>query len=172
MAGATVDEIIRYVHRWQASRDNWWRRRHAASTLGVLSLGARWAARQHHFELPELDVECDTLGRMSGACRFLLLTTLTHAGSPVDPYAERGTGALRLTAVRHRAHRLPLRISRLVRGAFSPPMDRAHGYLSGRCNAARVGNLARITLDGQEFDLDPAAPLEVRPGPTFRFLRP
>ena len=43
MAGAMVDEIIRYVHRWQARRDTWLRRRHLASTAGVISIGLRWA---------------------------------------------------------------------------------------------------------------------------------
>jgi len=172
MAGATLDEIIRYVHRWQASKDNWWRRRHAASTLGVLSLAGRWLTGRHRFAFRPLEVESDPLGSLDGACRFLLLTTLTHAGSLVDPYAARGSGALRVTAVRRGARRFAMRFPRLLRGAFSESMDRENGYLSGRCSEIRVRNLDRITLDGQEFDLDPRAPLEVRPGPTFRFLRP
>jgi diacylglycerol kinase family enzyme len=172
MAAATLDEIIRYVHRWQAAKDNWWRRRHAASTLGVLSLGGRLMTGRHRFDFPPLAVECDSLGRLDGACRFLLLTTLTHEGSLVDPYAARGSGALRITAVRRGARGFPIRFPRLVRGAFSESMSRKNGYLSGRCSNIRVHNLARITLDGQEFDLDPDTPLEVRAGPTFRFLRP
>lgn len=172
MAGAAIDEIIRYVHRWQASRDNWWRRRHAASTLGVLSLAARWAGRRYRFDPPVLEVAGDGLGSIDGACRFLLLTTLTHEGSPIDPYAERGDGPVRLTAVRQRARRLGVRLPRLVRGSFGRGMDPEHGYLSGRTEAVRISGLARTTLDGQEFDLDPAAPLQVRAGPTIRFLRP
>ena len=172
MAGATLDEIIRYVHRWQAAKDNWWRRRHAASTLGVLSLGARWMTGRHRFEFPSLGVDCDGLGQLEGACRFLLLTTLSHEGSLVDPYAARGRGALRMTAVGRRARGFPVRFLRLLRGAFSESMCRENGYLSGRCSEIRVRNLDRITLDGQEFDLDPGVPLEVRPGPVFRFLRP
>jgi len=172
LAGAVVDEAIRYVHRWQAERDTWWRRRHAASTLGVLSLGARWTLGRHRFALPELAIETDALGGMHGPCRFLLLTTLTHAGSPIDPYGERGRGALRLTAVRHRARGLKRRLPRLITGRFSAAMDAGAGYLSGRCGEVRIGHLERITLDGQEFNLDPEATLRVLTGPTFRFLRP
>jgi diacylglycerol kinase family enzyme len=172
MAGAVIDEIIRYVHRWQAARDNWWRRAHAASTLGVLSLAARRLTGRHRFGLRELAVAADGLGEMRGRCRFLLATTLTHAGSPVDPYARRGSGPLRFTAVRHDAAGRRRRLPRLVLGRFSAKMTPANGYFSGLCNDIRIENLEQVTLDGQEFDLDPEHPLRIQAGPTFRFLRP
>jgi diacylglycerol kinase family enzyme len=172
MAGAAIDEIIRYVHRWQAAKDNWWRTAYAASTLGVLSLAARRLAGRYRFDRPHLEVAADPLGRLQGPCRFLLATTLTHAGSPVDPYAERGSGALRLTAVHDRAAGLRWRLPRLVGGWFGRAMNPENGYLSGRCEHVEIHCLTQLTLDGQEFDLDPDEPLRIRPGPVFRFLRP
>lgn len=172
MAGAMVDEVIRYVHRWQAERDNWLRRRHAASTAGVVSIGLRWALRRHRFDLPRLRIETDGLGRLDDSCRFLMLSTLNHDRSVVDPYARRGDGALRITAIRAGARRLPLRLPNVARGRFSAEMNPENGYISGRCNNIVINNINSITLDGQEFDLDRGHPLEISPGPAFRFLRP
>lgn len=172
MAGAMVDEVIRYVHRWQAEGDNWLRRRHAASTAGVLSIGLRWALRRHRFELPRLHIETDGLGRLDDNCRFLMLSSLNHDSSLVDPYARRGQGPLRITAIRAGAKRLPLRLSRVARGRFGAEMNEKNGYISGRCNNIVINNISSITLDGQEFDLDRDHPLVISPGPVFRFLRP
>ena len=172
MAGAMVDEVIRYVHRWQAERDTWLRRRHAASTAGVLSIGLRWALRRHRFELARLRIETDGVGSLDDNCRFLMLSSLNHDRSLVDPYARRGEGPLRITAIRAGAKRLPLRLAKVARGRFSAGMNEENGYISGRCNNIVINNISAITLDGQEFDLDQDHPLEISPGPVFRFLRP
>lgn len=172
MAGAMLDEVIRYVHRWQAEHDNWLRRRHAASTAGVLSIGLRWALRRHRFELPRLRIEADGLGRLDDHCRFLMLSSLNHDSSLVDPYARRGLGPLRITAIRVGAKRLPLHLHQVARGRFSAEMNEDNGYISGRCNNIVINNISSITLDGQEFDLDCDHPLVISPGPVFRFLRP
>jgi len=172
MAGAMVDEVIRYVHRWQAERETWLRRRHAASTVGVLSIGLRWALRRHRFDLPRLEIETDGLGRLDDHCRFLMLSSLNHDRSLVDPYAQRGQGPLRITAIRAGAKRLPWRLAGVARGRFSADMKETNGYISGRCNTILINNLTSITLDGQEFDLDEKHPLEISSGPVFRFLRP
>ena len=172
LAAAVIDEIIRYVHRWQAERENWWRRRHAASTLGVLSLAWRRATGSYSSSPPALDVESDPLGRLTGPCRYLMMTTLTHADSIVDPYADGGHGPLRLTAVADRAAHRKRWLPRLATGRFHRKMNPENGYLSGFCESITIRGLKSITLDGQEFDLDPRAALSVRPGPVFRFLRP
>lgn len=172
LAGAMIDEVIRYVHRWQATGDNWLHRRHAASTAGVLSLAWRRALGRYRFDLPRLTIEADGLGDMDAECRFLMVSTLRHDNSLVDPYASRGEGRLRLTAVEAGAKRLPLRLTKLARGQFSASMKSENGYISGYCNRIMIRNLARLTLDGQEFDLDEGQPLNVSPGPVFRFLRP
>lgn len=172
MAGAAIDEVIRYVHRWQDSRKTWLHRANLASGTGVIALGLRWAARRQHFDAPRLIIETDHLGQLDAPCRFLLATTLDHRGSLVSPYAARGTGALRLTAVRARAERLPVRLASLLRGRFNNRMTTENGYLSGNCEKILIRNIRSITLDGQEFNLDPATPLRISTGPVFRFLRP
>ena len=172
MAGAMVDQVIRYAHRWQARHDTWLHRRHAASTAAVASLALRWMLRRHRFDLPRLAIETDHFGRIDHAIRFLILSTLNHNDSLVDPYAQRGTGPVRVTAIAAGAKRLPLRLSKIARGRFSAEMTVENGYLSGCCSEVMINNIASITLDGQEFDLDRRHPLTVAAGPMFRFLRP
>ncbi|MDT8408084.1 MAG: diacylglycerol kinase family protein [Wenzhouxiangellaceae bacterium] len=170
MAGAAVDSVIREVHHLTTKRAGWSNSR-AASTLGVTRIGLKWLLGRQRFELPDLKIETDSLGTFDGACRFLLLSTLSQKKRLVRPYARHGRGPLRVTAVRHNARALPLRLPRLLRGHFSPAMNRENGYLSGKCSSVRISNLPSITLDGQEFDLDPNTPLQIDAGPEFRFLR-
>lgn len=172
LAGAMVGEAIRFVHRWQANRDTWLHRRHAASAAGVAALALRCALGRYRFDLPHIEIETDGLGREDAVCRFLLLSTLNHDRSLVDPYARRGAGPLRVTAVRKRANRLKWRLPNLARGRFSAGMTPENGYISGRCRTVIIHNLDSMVLDGQEFDLQRAEPLRVSTGPMFRFLRP
>lgn len=171
LAGAIVDQTIRHAHREQpheGSRP----RQYAASTQSVVRLLVRAALGRYRFELPGLDINAGALGRFSGRCRFLLATSLPLQAHLVDPYARRGHGELRLTAIAANANRWRTRLPRILLGKFSPAMDIQAGYLSGRFESARVSGIDKITLDGQEFDLDPSRPLELRTGPSWRFLRP
>ncbi|MCA1780383.1 MAG: hypothetical protein LC637_13720 [Xanthomonadaceae bacterium] len=172
MAGAMVDEVIREVHQWSAGHAGWARRHHAASAVGVARVGLRALLGRHRFTLPQLDIEASDLGRLSGHCRFLVVTTLNLETSRVVPYANRGHGALRLTAIRRGARGLWWRLPGILGGRFSDEMTPPAGYLSGRADQLSVQHLASLTLDGQEFDLDPSQPLILRTGPVFRFLRP
>ncbi|MDT8448594.1 MAG: diacylglycerol kinase family protein [Wenzhouxiangellaceae bacterium] len=172
MAGAIVDQVIRDVHRWQEEHPGWRRRHHAASAFGVARIALRRLFGVHRFESPRLEIEAAGLGRIGGPCRFLLATTLLLGRSLVDPYARRGEGALRLTAVRRDARALYRHLPRLVSGRFSAAMNPKVGYLSGNCSRIRIHGIGAITLDGQEFDLDVRTPLTIETGQVFRFLRP
>ena len=172
LAGAMLDEVIRYVHRFQNRRTSWLHRLHVASIAGVASLALHWALGRYRFSLPRLDIEVKGLGRDQAACRFLLMTTLEHEHSLIDPYARRGDGPLRVTSISRDAKQLTWRLSKLARGRFSTEMNYKTGYISGRCNNIIIQNLSSFVLDGQEFELDPREPLRVSAGPVFRFLRP
>lgn len=172
MAGAIVDQVIRDVHRWQEEHPGWRRRHQAASAFGVARIALRRLFGVHRFESPPLEIEAPGLGRLGGPCRFLLATTLLLGRSLVDPYARRGEGSLRLTAVGRDARALYRRLPRLVSGRFSAAMNPKAGYLSGNCSRIRIHGIGAITLDGQEFDLDARSPLTIEPGLVFRFLRP
>lgn len=171
LAGAMVDETIRHAHREQP-RGGARPRQYAASTLSVVGLLGRAALGRHRFRLPQLDIDAGALGRHSGPFRFLLATSLPLRAHLVDPYADRGQGELRLTAIDAGARRWRARLPRIVFGRFHKAMDTEAGYLSGRVESVRIAGIDAITLDGQEFDLDPAHALQLCTGPRLRFLRP
>jgi hypothetical protein len=171
LAGAIVDEAIRYAHRDQP-RGGARPRQYAASALSVTRLLTRAALGRHRFRLPRLDIDAGPLGEFHGRCRFLLATSLPLRAHLVDPYAQRGNGELRLTAVDASARRWKTRLPRILLGKFGRHMNTEAGYLSGRIESARLEGIDSITLDGQEFDLDPTHALELRTGPRLRFLRP
>jgi len=172
MAGASVDQAIRDIHRsnQQAAKNRL--AQYAASTTGLIALLARWAVGRFQFELPRLGIETDCLGDTQQRCRFLLLTSLPLHAHWVKPYAGRGRGEIRITAIADRAKGLAWRLPAVLRGRFGAGMDTRNGYFSGRCKDLQIHNLSSITLDGQELDLDPSEPLCVSQGPEFRFLRP
>lgn len=171
-AGAVVDQIIRDVHAWRSAHPGWQRNHHAASAVGVARILFRRLRGRHRFELRRIAVEADGLGRLHAPCRLLLLTSLHLHRTLADPYAERGSGALRMMAVDADATRFWPRVARLATGRYSTQMNPENGYLSGNCDHIRIENLDQITIDGEEFTLNPAQPLTVRTGPRFRFLRP
>ncbi|PKL96478.1 MAG: hypothetical protein CVV18_01540 [Gammaproteobacteria bacterium HGW-Gammaproteobacteria-8] len=171
LAGAIVDEAIRHAHREQP-RSGHRSGQYAASALSVIRLLSRTAVGRYRFKLPEFDVDAGPLGSFHGPCRFLLATSLPLQAHLVDPYARRGRGELRLTVVSATARHWRARLPRIMLGRFSAGMTTESGYLSGRIESATLSGIERITLDGQEFDLDPSLPLALRTGPCFRFLRP
>lgn len=172
LAGAMLDQMIRGVHRWRGEKPGWARRRHLASTFGVIRLLPSLLRGSDPFHAPDLSIDAGALGRLDGRCRYLMLTTLAHARGAVRPYAERGDGPLRVTAIRLGARALGRRFAGLVGGRFNPSMNPDSGYLSGNCDSIEIRNLDSIVLDGQPFQLDPGHPLRVAAGPRFRFLRP
>lgn len=171
LAAAVVDQVIRHAHRDQSAAGSRIQQ-YAATSVSVARLLLRAALGRHRFALPELDIEADGLGRARGRFRFVLATSLTLTAHRIDPYADRGRGALRLTAIRADARRWRRRLPQILLGRFSDAMNCAAGYLSGRCERAVLGGVDALTLDGQEFDLDPSLPLELAIGPMLRFLRP
>lgn len=171
-AAGLIDYIIRDIHQWRAMHSGWWRNHHGATAAGLMRLGYRSLIGRARYQPSELTIDTDELGRMDGPCKLLLLTTLELSQSIAEPYARRGSGDVRITAIHARARAFKRNFPSLLRGKFKPSMDIENGYLSGNCNTVLIKNINQITLDGQEFDLNPEQPLHISPGPVFRFLRP
>lgn len=165
MAGALVDQLIRHAHREQARGGSPLRQR-MASLIGI---ARPLLSTRQRLTLPEVEVIAEGLGRLHGRCRFLLATTLELADRWPRPYADRGRGAVRCTAIGADAQRWVLRLPRILSGRHSEDMHPGCGYLSGANDRIRIRGLPGITLDGQEFDLDPGEILTLRGGPEWRF---
>ncbi len=172
VAGALVDAVIRDCHAYRARSRGWLRTGHGATPWRLSQLGLQALSGRSRFELPSLAVRADGLGSLSGPCRILLLSTLHHQGAGLSPYADRGQGPLRVTAIHQQAQAFWRHLPGLVAGRLAAGLGPQTGYLSGRSHRVQVLGLPSICLDGQEFALDPERPLQVEAGPDFRFLHP
>lgn len=176
LAGALLDDIIRDCHRYRAAHQDaalrWLHTGHASSAWRVSQLGVLHLLGRYEFPTHPMTIDAERLDSLAGDLRLVLMTTLQHTGQVVNPYAERGEGALRLTATRSKADGFWRRLPSLLRGRYHPAMTPSQGYLSGRCTGARLTGLAQVCLDGQEHDYRPDMTLEVITGPAFRFIHP
>lgn len=172
VAAAIVDSLIRRCHHDRATgsgslRTGSW------STAWCLAREMAPALRgRPPYVFPELDVDVPGHGRLREPMRLLLASTLSHDNRVLNPYADRGVGALRVTAVTAAARGFWRSLPRLVAGRYSEAMNIHRGYLSGRCDGFVVRGLDGYTLDGQSFRTDAGRPVVVRAGPRFDFLVP
>ncbi len=173
LAGAHVDSIIRAVHTHRLSGLTALHVGHLSTPSFLLKLAiARFRGRSPLAAMPDLRVDAGALGTLSGPTRLFAASALAHTGALVNPFADRGSGALRVTAVTGKARGFFLHLPQMLLGRYSSRMTPQAGYLSGRCERVEVTGLARYVLDGEEFDCDPSRPVVVRVGPSLRFVRP
>lgn len=172
VAGALVDAVIRDCHDYRTRHKGWLRNGHAATQWRLVQLAFLRLIGRKVFCVPNLQMTAPSLGTLSGPCRILLVTSLKHESGLLDPYADRGEGPLRVTAIHARAEGFWRGLPALLTGRFRPRQAPTSGYLSGRTRRLEIAGLASICLDGQEFALDPARSLIIEPGPAFRFLQP
>lgn len=170
--GAAVDSVVRRAqdHRYGGSGPL--RTGHLSSPWVVARLAALGLVGRANIPLPTLAIDAEGWGSLRGEIRLLLVTTLLHRTGLLDPYAARGTGDLRLTAVAAAARRFWPALPRLVTGRYSKAMNLDNGYLSGNCEHVQVTGLSGYVLDGEHFDTDPARPVVITPGPRLRFFSP
>jgi hypothetical protein len=172
MAAALVDALIRHCHREREAGGGQLRSGRFGTAWSLIKAAAPAIQGRAPFACPDLDVDSPGRGRLRGPARLLIATTLVHDRRWLNPYAARGAGMLRMTAVTAGARGFWRSLPRLLTGRSSQAMDVDRGYLSGRCDEFVVRGLADYTLDGQSFRADPSRPLSVRTGPRIDFLMP
>lgn len=170
VTAALVDTVIRACHLQRKTGSGPLRTGHLSTAWCVLKLAFLVFLGRASLPRPNLEIMAPGCGHLLGPTRVLMATTLVHRDGLFNPYAERGEGAVRVTAVAARAPGFWLRLPRLLTGHFSERMNAARGYLSGRCERIEVLGLAGYTLDGEEFDSDPTRPVIIRTGPRICFL--
>ncbi|MFP4207536.1 MAG: diacylglycerol/lipid kinase family protein [Wenzhouxiangella sp.] len=172
IAGALVDHVIRDCHRYRARHRGWLRTGHPSSAWRVAQLAALAALGRSDFEPPVMRIDAGRLGVVEQPVRILIFSSLSHQRGWLDPYAARGSGAVRLTAIARSAPGFWRRLPGLLRGRLGPDQQAGNGYLSGRTDQVVVHGLPGVCVDGQEYPLRPDCEVLIRPGPTFRFLVP
>lgn len=172
VAGAIVDTLIRRCHHDRATGSGSLRTGTHSTAWTLVKEAVPALQGRPPYAFPALDLDVPGLGRLHEPMRLLLASTLTHDNRLLNPYAQRGAGILRVTAVTAGARGFWRSLPRLVTGRYSEAMNIHHGYLSGRCDGFVVRGLDAYTLDGQSFRADPTRPVTVRTGPRFDFLVP
>lgn len=172
VAAGLVDEAIRECHDYQRGDVGWMRKSALATPLHLLKLALLGLIGRTRVKSPPMSVDAPPQGRVAGAMRILLVTTLEHRSGLYNPYAARGRGDLRITAVTSAARAFWLRLVLVATGRFQARMTADRGYLSGRCDRVEVRGLRHYALDGEEFDADPSRPVIIRSGTMLRFLSP
>jgi len=172
VGAALVDSVIRATHERREGGTGQLRSGHLSTPWILLRLGVLALFGRSGLACPVLALEASGGERLQGAVRVVLATTLQHAQGLFNPYAERGAGPLRLTAVAHSAPGFWRRLPRILTGRFGPGMGTEQGYLSGRFERVSVTGLSGYALDGEEYDTDPALPVTFSAGPRLRFLLP
>lgn len=104
--------------------------------------------------------------------RAVLASTLGLRTTLYNPFAERGAGPVRLTAVAATAARLWRHLPAIPGGRFDNDMNLAAGYLSGRGWRADLQGIGGYALDGKAFAADPTLPLALSSGIALRMIRP
>jgi hypothetical protein len=168
--GAAVSSVVRIAQDHRYGGSGALRTGHLSTPWVLTRLGARALVGRLDLPSPRLEIDAGDLGRIEGEMRLLLATTLLHRVGAFDPYAARGEGPLRLTAVTRAARGFWPALPRLLTGRYSKAMTPENGYLSGRCAWLRIVGLAGYVLDGERFDTDPARPVGIAPGPRLRFF--
>jgi len=172
LAGAGVDDIIRDCHRYRERGGGALRQGHLSTAWRVLQLA--WLKLRGRLQFPThtLAIDAGPLGQLQGAMRVLLVSSLEHRSGVLEPYAARGAGAVRVTAIATQARRFWLRAPGIIAGWFPAATTPLDGYLSGRSERVTIRGLENFTLDGQEFCCDRALLLEISAGPAFELLCP
>ncbi|MEJ0100902.1 MAG: diacylglycerol kinase family protein [Pseudomonadota bacterium] len=111
-------------------------------------------------------------GELAAPVRILLASTLELRRALYNPFAARGTGPVRLTAIAADAPRFWRRLPKIIKGRFDNDMDLAQGFLSGRGERAELLGVAGYALDGEIFAADPAQPLVFTAGVALKVLHP
>jgi hypothetical protein len=173
LAGAMVDAGIRICREHRASGTGWRHRSWLADPIALLNLGFQVMSGNSPLEAySTMSVTMDTGPRLRAPLRALLASTLQCRGGMYNPFAARGAGALRVTAIATYARRFWRRLPALMTGHFSAAMNIEQGFLSGRCESVEVLGLAGYSLDGEAFDIDPMRPVRLSPGISVAVLRP
>lgn len=172
LAGGAIHEGVRLCSEHRERGTGWLHRSWFADPFTLLRLAFQvWTGRSPLPPYSRLNVQLGGGAGIEAPMRILLASTLKLRNALYNPFAERGEGPVRVTAVSASAERFWRHLPAMMGGRFDNNMNLAQGYLSGRCAHAEILGIAGYALDGECFAADPQQPLRLAPGITLRVLR-
>lgn len=173
LAGGAIHTGIRLCSEHRQRGTGWLHRSWIADPYTLLRLAVQvWTGRSPLPMHPHMRVSLAGGGVLDAPVSVLVGSTLQLRNALYNPFAARGEGPVRVTAVRAGADRFWRRLPAMLKGKFDDNMHVAQGYLSGRCGMAEVAGIAGYALDGECFAADPSQPLRLEAGVTLRVLLP
>jgi hypothetical protein len=173
MVGAVLYDGVRLCREHRARGTGWLHRSWFADPWVLLKMMVQvWLGRSPLPPYSQMQVSTDGVAALHAPLRILLASTLQLREALYNPFAARGTGELRLTAVAATAMHFWRHLPAMLKGRFGNDMTLQQGYLSGRFAQAGVLGLAGYALDGELFVTDPARPVRLSAGIRLRVLRP
>jgi hypothetical protein len=173
LAGAVIYAGVRLCREHRSRGRSWLHRSWIADPYVLLKLAVQvWLGRS---PLPSAydDMHVKTsVAVLRAPMRVVLATSLQLRAGLYNPFAKRGAGAVRLTAVAATARHFWRHLPAILMGRFGAKMNLVDGYLSGRFDSAEVLGLDGYALDGELFTTDPARPVRIGSGIALRVLRP
>jgi hypothetical protein len=173
LAGAVIHAGISLCQQHRARGTSWLHRSWLADPYVLLKIAAQvWAGRSPLPPYPDLQVRSAGVELMRAPTRVLMVTTLQMRESLYNPYAPRGEGAVRITAVAADARHFWRNLPGMLKGRFDDDMTVQQGYLSGRFPSVEITGMDGYALDGEPVAADPARPVRLSGGIELRVLRP
>ncbi|MEO6185717.1 MAG: hypothetical protein ABIP38_07915, partial [Steroidobacteraceae bacterium] len=173
LAGAVINAGIRLCSEHRASGTSWLHRSWIADPYCLLRLMLQvWAGRSPLPSYEHVQVTADGVAAMQAPLRVLMASTLQLRDGLYNPFAARGVGDVRFTAVAATARQFWRNLPNILRGRFRDSMTQSEGYLSGRFTQIDMLGMSGYALDGEMFVTDPTRPVRLTRGVELRVLRP
>jgi len=170
---AMIYEIVRRLAEHRAGGKGWFHWSFFSEPWVLLKLALQvYILRTPLPPAPQVLARLAGRGELAAPMRMLLASTMELRGALYNPFAARGTGSVRLTAVAATAPHFWRHVPAIFRGRFNDNMDLAHGILSGRGERGELHGVSAYALDGELVAADPATPLVFTAGVGLRVLRP
>jgi hypothetical protein len=173
LAGAVVYAGIRLCQQHRDGGTSWLHRSWFADPYVLLKIAAQVVVGRSPLpSYSDAQVRTGDGTVMRAPLRLVLASTLAMREALYNPFAPRGSGAVRLTAVAANARYFWRHLPGMFKGRFGDDMSVQQGYLSGRFAEAEITGLDGYALDGELIAADPARPLRLTHGIPMRMLRP
>lgn len=174
--GALVFEAVRLAAAHRAAGGSWLHRSWIADPWVLL----RWTFRTKVLRIPvpawpPVQVQmhpADGADQLTGYMRAMIASTLQMRDALYNPFARRGRGPVRFTALTLQSPKTWRMLPALLMGRFKDSHTPERGVLSGRTEQVHLLGVTGFALDGELYTADASLPLVLSAGRTLRVLRP